>query len=644
MNIARMAPRFIYTRFKSSVRILIMHNLFSKISKNNIALVGIILLLGCITHACMLSAPFKTLDDNVSIVNNPDIKSFENIGKIFTVSFFGGKHYYRPMVALGFMAEYHFFGLRPFFYNLTNLALHLAVAVTVFFLIFTLLEDRSAAFFTSLLFAVHPLHWEAVSNIPGRAIILSTFFVVNAFFFYCLAEEKRRFAPCYGLSLVFFAFGLLSKESAVMLPVLLLSYTFFSEKGAKRYFRVIPFFLIIAVYIVFRRSLGVMEIYPWRSPQEHALGLATFLKAVLTYLRLFIWPEGLHFDRAQEMFLSFTDPGLVSTLIAVLALGFVVVKFKKKVPGYILFFASWFAIELFPVSQIVTTIGVGPGYISTAEHFLYGPSIGIFILIVLGVKKIVDLNRPSGLFPANVFRIMIAAGLLSLMLVTINLEIYSRSALAMFERTLEYNPNNARILFSTGIELVDRKRYAQAEVYFRRAFEREPMNVSYAIALGRVFYDQGKVVEAVAVLERVREAGKWDDLLRENLNAAYKNAVDQYQGLILREPANARAYYSLGTMYSRTGRIEESVEQYKRAVALKPDYKMALFNLASSYGLLGQEERAIEYYQRMIALSGVQDHLDFTAYRHLGEIYQRRGDVDQVKNYFEKAEALKSKK
>ena len=618
-----------------------MQMIAHKISKNNVALVCVILLLGSITHACMLAAPFKTLDDNVSIVSNPDIKSFANIGKIFTTSFFGGKHYYRPMVALSFMTEYHFFGLRPFFYNLTNLALHLAVALTVFFLIFILLEDRAAAFFTSLLFAVHPVHWEAVANIPGRAIILSTFFTVNAFFFFCLSEEKRRGAFLYGLSLVFFTCGLLSKESAAMLPVLLLSYMFFSEKGAKRYPLAIPYFLIIAAYIALRKALGVMETYPWRSFGEHALGIATFLRAVLTYLRLLVWPAGLHFDRAQEMFLNFSDPGLFSTLIAFLALGVVLIKFRKRLPGYVLFFVSWFCIELFPVSQIITTIGVGPGYISAAEHFLYSPSIGILILIVLGVKKIYHLNRESGLLSANVVRIMIAGGLISLMLVTSYQEIFSRTALAMFKRTLEYNPNNARILFSTGIELVKRERYGEASRYFRRAVQREPLHISYRIALSRALYDQGKTIEAIMVLDGIEAAGGWNHLLKDNFNEAYKKAINQYQALILREPNNARAHYSLGTMYSRTGRIEESVEQYKRAVALNSDYRGALFNLASSYGILGQEDQAIEYYRRMIAAGGEKDYLDRNAYRHLGEIYQRRGDNARARKYFKKEEALK---
>ena len=202
----------------------------------------------------------------------------------------------------------------------------------------------------------------------------------------------------------------------------------------------------------------------------------------------------------------------------------------------------------------------------------------------------------------------------------------------------------ARIRFSTGIELVNRERYGEAEQYFRRALAREPLHISYAIALGRSLYDQEKVVEAITVFDGIKDSGSWNQLLKDNLDEAYQKAIDRYQALILREPNNARAYYSLGTMYSRTGRIEESIEQYKRAVALKPDCRKSLFNLASSYGILEREDKAIEYYRRIIAGGGAGDYLDYNAYRHLGEIYQRQGDQVKAQEYFKNAEVLKGNK
>jgi len=77
------------------------------------------------------------------------------------------------------------------------------------------------------------------------------------------------------------------------------------------------------------------------------------------------------------MFSSFGDPQLWATLMIYLVLAYVFVSSKKRLSNINVFFVAWFCIELFPVSQIITTIGVQPGVMSAAEHFLYMPVIGI---------------------------------------------------------------------------------------------------------------------------------------------------------------------------------------------------------------------------------------------------------------------------
>lgn len=626
-----------------------MRNLTRKILKSNIGLMCIVLGLGLAVYACALTAPFKTLDDGYSIIHNPDIKDFANIAKIFRSSFFGGGHYYRPLVSFSFMIEYHLFGLNSFYYNLDNLILHLLIVVSLFYLMLAILKDRMAAFFTSLLFVIHPIHWEAVANIPGRAVILSAFFTVNAFLFfiYFLGRKNNRAMIWYILSLVSLAGGLLSKESAAMLPVVLLSYTFFIASRPKRYAPLVPFFILIAGYIFLRSSLGLVETYPWRSLPELTLGFFTFLRGCLTYLRLLIWPAGLHFDRAQAMLLSYHDPDVWATLLVFVIFGFILFKFRKGLSAAVWFFLSWFWIELFPVSQIVTTIGVGPGYISTAEHFLYAPSVGIFVLFILSVQT---LYRRRQMFPAfspdtclpvrQACRAGLAGIILALMLVTVYQNIHARSALIMFERTLNYNPHNTRILYSMGLEMVGRERYGQAERYFRRALALDPFQMRTRHALGRVLFDQGRLIDSIAEYEIVHRAGAGDALLEKNLNEAYAKAVEQLRAEIARHPDNARLHYSLGTFYSRTQQIEQSLEHYRRAIALDSRQKEALFNLASSYEALGRPEKAAGYYERVLALDGKKDYLDQHAYKHLGEIYERQGDAAKAKEYFTKAEGL----
>jgi len=422
-----------------------------------------------------------------------------------------------------------------------------------------------------------------------------------------------------------------------MMPVLLLCYIFLIEKGEKRYPLILPFFFIIGIYMFVRQSLGITETYPWRSVSEHILGFLTFLRACLTYLRLLVWPVDLHFDRAQEMFLTFRDPQLWATIVLYITSGTFLLKYRKRLTKPLLFFMAWVCIELFPVSQMITTIGVRPGYISAAEHFLYMPIIGAFVLLVFAVRKLYRFVQEKGTCSVNVCRFAVVGVLLFFMLITVRQSFDARSALTMFRRSLEYNPNNTRILYSMGIEMANRKNYEEAEQYFRKALAGEPHHLISRIALGRALYDQEKYVEAVNVYETIKDAGQWDQLLEKNLNEAYQIIIEQYQQWIVESPGNAQLHNSLGVYYLRSKLTEKGIEQYKLAVAIDPVYKNALFNLASSYEALGELGWAVAYYERLVALNAEKDYLDRYAYEHLGKIYKSQGETQKAQEYFNKA-------
>jgi tetratricopeptide (TPR) repeat protein len=481
-----------------------------------------------------------------------------------------------------------------------------------------------------------------IHKAPGRAVILSAFFTVNSFSLFICSLQRRGFraAVCYALALASFTGGLLSKESAAMLPAVLLSYTFFIAPKPKRYASLVPFFLLLGGYVFLRLSLGFVATYSWGSAHELMFGFVSFLRGCLTYLRLMVWPTGLHFDRAQILFSSYRDPQVWATLLIFVVSGLILFKYRKGISGPVWFFLSWFWIELAPVSQVVTTIGVGPGYISTAEHFLYTPSTGVFVLMVLAVQTLYRRHQRSTVFSPDFCRAGLAGIILALMLVTVYQNIHARSALTMFERTLVYNPRNTRILYSMGLEMAERGRYPEAEHYFRRALELDPFAMKTRHALGRTLFDQGRFMDSIAEYEVVQRSGASDDLLERNLNEAYGRAIGYWEGQAARYPDNARLQYSLGTLYSRVRQIEKSIEYYHRAVALDPRQKEALFNLASSYEALGQPEKAADYYGRVVALDGPKGYLDRYAYTRLGQMRERQGQEAEAKGYFAKAEEL----
>lgn len=458
----------------------------------------LLFLLPLIAYSFMLASPFKTMDDQFSIVGNPLIKDTAQWPQLFTKGYFNDHSYYRPLANLSFMAEYKLFGLNSFFYNLDNLLIHIANAFLVWLLV-SWLVSVEVGFWTALLFAIHPIQWESVANISGRAILLSTTFGLLSF----IAFVKERQA----LAFICFAVALLCKESSAVLPGILAVYSWLNRRSLKWLW---AWAGLVAAYIWLRRHLGITEVFPWRNTQESILGFLTFLHSVLIDLRLFIFPTDMHFDRSLKLFSSLDQPAVLLTIGAWLAVLFLIFFLRHRFTRLHWLALVWFGLALAPVSQIITTIGVGPGYISMAEHFLYFACIPVFMVIAeifTAVK--VPLLKLAGLgFLAFFF------------LTTAEQNIYARSELAMMERSLHFQPHNARLQSSVGLIYALSGKFTQAEGYFRAAVTDDPFNARYRISLGKSLCDQGRVQECLDTYDQITEAGSLAALLRDNRRAA----------------------------------------------------------------------------------------------------------------------------
>jgi hypothetical protein len=127
---------------------------------------------------------------------------------------------YRPLTSLTFAINWAMGGGSPWPFHLTNVLAHAAASVLVLLLAKRLLPP-AAALAAALLFAVHPVHVEAVANLVGRAEVLATLFTVAAALLYL--EWGERPTPLRGAGvLLLVLLGLGSKESAFAAPALLL--------------------------------------------------------------------------------------------------------------------------------------------------------------------------------------------------------------------------------------------------------------------------------------------------------------------------------------------------------------------------------------------------------------------------------------
>ncbi len=587
---------------------------------------GLLAILTFAAYSFAVNGSYKTMDDDYSIVRNEKIRSFKNLPAVMTSAFFGDESYYRPLVTVSFMKEYFFFKLNPVPYYVDNIIIHIFNAFLVFGITLALTGRRRVAMGTAFLFALHPIQWEAVSNIPGRSILLCAFYGLSTFYCFILGEGQsgRRKYFSY-LSILCFAFALLSKESAGIIPLVIVSYIYFiKSKGKlninKLIYTMFPYALVTGLYLFLRSILGITKTFPWRSLNDTILGFITFLQSLIIDFGLLLFPVDLYFDRSQPILTSYFSAGAVSTVIFFAVMLSLLWMKRHQISGLTAFCISWFFIEMLPVSQLITTVGVQPGYISTAEHFLYISSVSFFILAALAFSHYQKVSIEQRNVSKLVFRFVMGGFFMFLILMTIQYNIYSSNETAMFERTLQLNPTNNRIRTSLALSYAKKRRYDLAEVHFRKAVFNEPFNARARIGLAKSLFDQGKFWEALREYELVSDPGGLKQLLDDNIKSTLLYIISHYERMLRDKPDNPRAYHSLGVLYSKLGEPKKAVEFYEKALTYDPNLKESIFNLASTYEMLGDREKAITYYQRVLSLKAGPDELDRIATTHLGNM------------------------
>ncbi len=232
----------------------------SKVSPKAHVLVALLLgILIFIAYAPVLNLSF--LSDDWTIIRfltRPDSETnwMEILRDFYTPLFFqDASPFYRPLYGLSYGMNFWLFGTEPLGYHLTNLALHLTSSFFVYRIALELVEGErefGIAVTAGALFALYPIHPEAVTWIAGRVDLIVAAFYLAAFFFFLrwLRQETRFYLV---LSLLSFTLALMSKEMAVTLPGLLFLGALYKQRGlGGAVVRVLPFAILLGAYLLFR--------------------------------------------------------------------------------------------------------------------------------------------------------------------------------------------------------------------------------------------------------------------------------------------------------------------------------------------------------------------------------------------------------
>ena len=188
-----------------------------------------LLALAAIPFLPALSADF-VWDDYALIVNNPLLRSFADIGAIFSRPFLAtAPNAYHPLTTLSYLVDYQVWRLNPIGYHTTNLTLHLVATLLLFTVAVQLLRRRDMAFAATAVFAAHPVHVQSVAWIAGRSQLLATCLALFAFLAYTYYVQsaagnsgaRRRTLAYYWLAVLAFTLGLFAHAAVAGLVVLL---------------------------------------------------------------------------------------------------------------------------------------------------------------------------------------------------------------------------------------------------------------------------------------------------------------------------------------------------------------------------------------------------------------------------------------
>jgi tetratricopeptide (TPR) repeat protein len=176
--------------------------------------IGLLLATVALVYGNTLRNEF-TMDDGIYILRNPQVTN-PSVQGLFAPN--KTTNVFRPVTFATFALNWRLGGARPLGFHLFNLMLHAGASLLLYLLLEALLgaspPARAVAFAAALVFAVHPLHTEAVSSAVGRTELLAAGFLFAAWILH-LSDQQIP-------ALICFILALLSKESAVVfLPLVL---------------------------------------------------------------------------------------------------------------------------------------------------------------------------------------------------------------------------------------------------------------------------------------------------------------------------------------------------------------------------------------------------------------------------------------
>ncbi|KAG6447846.1 protein O-mannosyl-transferase TMTC1 [Manduca sexta] len=539
--------------------------------ENEWAVYTLVASVGALTYANSLNGEFVH-DDIPAIVSNGDVNGANSVGRVFRNDFWGtpmsdtsSHKSYRPLTTLSFRFNYKLCGLSPWWWHACNVALHAACCALVARTGVSVARlQRPFAALAALLFAVHPIHTEAVAGVVGRADVLACFFFLSSILLYHGTSSCHR----VWWSVVAGALSMLAKETgltALLFSATLDLYRCWSNiqrssspvkwrwKGDSACTRIVKVLAALAFLAGARLAL-LQGSLPAFSPQDNppafhpsfAVRLMTFC-----YLAAFNWwlllcPWTLSHDWQMGSISLITSTWDIRNLITCAALIALMALFyrcltdlelQRHTPALV--GMMLLIIPYLPASNLLVTVGF-----VVAERILYIPSVGSVILTAYGMQLLWRRGVNKRRILVLCVAVLVAAGVARTHLR--NRDWRTRESLLRAD--LSVLPHNAKLHYNFANFLKDIEQQENAIKHYKEALNLWPSYASAHNNLGTLVLASGRAEH------HFLQALKYN---RDHVNA----------------------HYNLAKLYRKKNRIPESLKMLERCISLEPRFVQAYLEL-----------------------------------------------------------------
>jgi protein O-mannosyl-transferase len=583
-------------------------------------------------------------DDSAQLLKNPAVVDFHKIPAIFRQDVWAFEqgdatrktNYYRPVQMLVYMGMYYLADFNAFAFHLLMVLIHTANTLLVFFLAHRFFEKfprgDEAALVGAAIFAVHPIHTEAVAWVAVLPDVLLTLLALLIFALFVQNGLPKRWR--IGAYAALFFAALMTKETGLMVLPLLVAYEWLN---LQRSFREIwenralygSLLLVFCAYLALRwQALGSLA--PAQGRNIHLAAPEFALNAVILmgqYLGKLVWPTNLSSYHVFEP-VSTMSFGVLLSLAAIVAVGAAIFIFRHKLP-LLSFGLCLIVIPLIPVMNLT---GIGEAVF--AERYLYLPSVGF--AWVAGLIWLWPLKHSRALA-------WIAA--------TVILDVFGYAVMAripdwhddirLYQVTARQYPKSAHVRTMLAQFYQFHGDNDRALEEYRAAVQLDPGNAILHNSLAALLAQNGRLQEAKDEFRKAvaLNPSYWPAFvnLAEVLDQtdAPEQAAMAYEKALRLKPDSIHALSGLASVRRKSKDYDQAIELLKRALAAEPTYMEAYLNLGLVYNDLGNHREAASAFRRAIEVGSRSPSL-YLAHYGLGVSYVRLNLLDSAADEFAK--------